>query len=264
MMSLQLRQYESSSRSNDEVANGLLRPRRQGVLHSVLESAIRAPLTAASTVGPRALFAARTTATRGEAASPSEPNAPERLGRREPIPKTEGEFKVLYDTHFLRVSRELSRFGVRDADLMDLTQKVFLTAYLKLPEFEGRSLLSTWLWGICRRVALAYRRLAAIRYEVATDPSSLEISTEQHWVAASEVDSTRQVAAELILSKLPEPQRIVFTLFEVDELDGSEIAALLNISLGTVRSRLRYARKVCRREVRRLALVSAFAKTQSK
>jgi len=52
----------------------------------------------------------------------------------------------------------------------------------------------------------------------------------------------------------------VFTLFEADELDGPEIAALLNISLGTVRSRLRYARKLFRREVQRLALASAFTK----
>jgi len=47
---------------------------------------------------------------------------------------------------------------------------------------------------------------------------------------------------------------------EVDELDGREIATLLNISIGTVRSRLRYARKLFRREVRRRALANAFPK----
>ena len=67
-------------------------------------------------------------------------------------------------------------------------------------------------------------------------------------------------AVDTILSKLSEPQRVVFTLFEVDELDGREIATLLNISIGTVRSRLRYARKLFRREVRRRALASAFPK----
>ena len=61
-------------------------------------------------------------------------------------------------------------------------------------------------------------------------------------------------------ASISEPQRVVFTLFEVDELDGREIATLLNISIGTVRSRLRYARKLFRREVRRRALANAFPK----
>ncbi|HEY4103718.1 MAG TPA: sigma-70 family RNA polymerase sigma factor [Polyangiaceae bacterium] len=171
----------------------------------------------------------------------------------------DAEFKALYDTHFRLVWSALHRLGVRDADLMDLTQKVFLTAYLKLPEFEGRSLLSTWLWGICRRVAIAYRRSSAIRYEVATDPQNLELASELYTNGANELDTARQVVVEKILSKLSEPQRIVFMLFEVDELDGSEIAELLEISIGTVRSRLRYARKLFRREVRRLALANAFS-----
>lgn len=166
-------------------------------------------------------------------------------------------FKALYDSHFRLVWAALSRLGVRDADLMDLTQKVFLTAYLKLPEFEGRSQLSTWLWGICRRVAIAYRRSSAIRYEVMTDPVTLELASEQR-SNAHELDAGKRAAVEQFLSKLSEPQRIVFVLYEVDELDGPEIAALLNISLGTVRSRLRYARKLFRRELQRLTISHAF------
>jgi len=173
------------------------------------------------------------------------------------VPVTEAGFKELYDTHFRLVWCALSRLGVRDADLMDLTQKVFLTAYLKLPEFEGRSQLSTWLWGICRRVAIAYRRSSAIRYEVMTDPVTLELSSERS-ASGPEVDVGQQAAVERILSKLSDSQRTVFTLYEVDELDGPEIAALLNISLGTVRSRLRYARKLFRRETERLAIANAF------
>jgi RNA polymerase sigma-70 factor (ECF subfamily) len=175
----------------------------------------------------------------------------------------EGLFREMYDSHFRLVWRALSRLGVHESDLMDLTQKVFLTAYLKLPHFEGRSLLSTWLWGICRRVASGYRRSGSVRYEVATDPASLEISAEQQGAVTSEQDLVRDTV-DSILSKLSEPQRVVFTLFEVDELDGREIATLLNISIGTVRSRLRYARKLFRREVRRRALANAFPKPDGK
>src|SRR5450432_3773 len=100
MTSLQLQHSGSSSPTHDEFASELLLPRRQGVDRSVLDSAIRAPLTAANTVGPWAApFAASTTVTTGEAASPAEPNAPERRGQREAVSKTEAEFKALYDTH---------------------------------------------------------------------------------------------------------------------------------------------------------------------
>ena len=175
----------------------------------------------------------------------------------------EAQFRDIYDSHFRLVWRALNRLGVHESDLMDLTQKVFLTAYLKLPHFEGRSLLSTWLWGICRRVASSYRRSGSVRYEIATDPLTLEISAEQQGAVTTERDPTRDVV-QSILSKLSEPQRVVFTLFEVDELDGGEIAALLNISIGTVRSRLRYARKLFRREVQRRALANAFPLTKGK
>jgi RNA polymerase sigma-70 factor (ECF subfamily) len=198
---------------------------------------------------------------RGVPASPRAAREPRLPNAGRPSSEKEAEFKAIYESHFRLVWRALSRLGVREPDLMDLTQKVFLTAYLKLPNFEGRSLVTTWLWGICRRVASGYRRSGAIRYEIATDPVSLEISAEQRGAVTASSESTRHTLVESILSKLSEPQRTVFMLFEVDEMDGREIATLLNISLGTVRSRLRYARKLFRREVRRQAIASAFPRS---
>lgn len=187
-----------------------------------------------------------------------------RLHRADSVPTSSAEFKVLYDTHFPLVWRALIQFGVRESDLMDLTQKVFLTAYLKLPSFEGRSLVSTWLWGICRRVAIAHRRSGAMRYEVTTDPMVVESAmVPLSAVAVSEASLSRQCAAEHLLTKLSHSQRLVFTLSEVDNLDGRQIAALLDVSLGTVRSRLRYARERIQREVRRLAAANRSA-TQSR
>jgi RNA polymerase sigma-70 factor (ECF subfamily) len=175
------------------------------------------------------------------------------------IPALSGpEFRALHDANFRLVWSALSRLGVRDADLMDQTQKVFLTAYLKLPGFEGRSEISTWLWGICRRIAIAYRRSKTVRCEIVTDPENLELSAPRPDNVTNDSESPRQALVERILSKLSEPQRVTFLLFEVDEMNGREIAALLNISLGTVRSRLRYARLLFRREVERLARADAF------
>ena len=103
-----------------------------------------------------------------------------------------------------------------------------------------------------------------MRYEVATDPMEFEVAFEQRAGTQTEPNSTRQVAVERLLSKLSESQRVVFRLSEVDDLDGPQIATLLNISLGTVRSRLRYARQRIRREVKRLTVANAFAQRTGK
>lgn len=165
------------------------------------------------------------------------------------------EFRELYEAHFAFVWRSLRRLGAREADVSDLAQKVFLTAHSKLGEFEGRSGVKTWLFGICQRVASDYRRSARIRREIATDVAELDLVSSDAATAPELADSGRlSHVAETILNKLPEPQRVVFVLFELEELSGQEIAALLDVPVGTVRSRLRLARDAFRREVKRLAL----------
>jgi RNA polymerase sigma-70 factor (ECF subfamily) len=165
----------------------------------------------------------------------------------------EAEFRALYDAHVNFVWRCLRRLGVRDADLTDVTQKVFLTAFVKLPQFEGRSQLSSWLFGICQRLASDYRRSAVVRREVATDTAQFDRYADAAHELMDGSDTRRRASvAEAILDKLPDEQRAVFVLFELEEMSGDEIAELLGVSVGTVRSRLRLARALFRREVARL------------
>lgn len=163
------------------------------------------------------------------------------------------EFRAFYESHFDFVWRSLRRLGAREADTMDLAQKVFLAAFRKLPEFEGRARTTTWLFAICHRVVSDYRRSAAFRREVATDVDELNGRVELNHAEASGESRQSMRLAEAILSKLPEPQRVVFVLFELEEMSGQDIAALLDVPIGTVRSRLRLARECFRREVKRLS-----------
>lgn len=57
-------------------------------------------------------------------------------------------FEKIYEAHASRVLRALRRLGVREADLEDVAQEVFVVVHRKLPEFAGRSSLKTWLFGI--------------------------------------------------------------------------------------------------------------------
>jgi RNA polymerase sigma-70 factor (ECF subfamily) len=163
------------------------------------------------------------------------------------------EFRELFDTNLRFVWRSLQRLGVRESDVLDQAQKVFLTAYYKLAEFEGRSKISVWLFGICRRVASDYRRAALYRHEVLTETALFDLYPNAGEDLPEDAESRQlAVVATAILDKLPEAQRVVFVLFELEDMDGRDIAKLLGISLGTVRSRLRLARAAFSREVKRL------------
>lgn len=83
-------------------------------------------------------------------------------------------FDELYDEHVDRVFRALHRFGVADDAVEDAVQDVFVIAYRKLESFEGRSALSTWLYGIALQVARNYRRSARRRPETPTEDAALD------------------------------------------------------------------------------------------
>ena len=160
--------------------------------------------------------------------------------------------RAIYDEHVTFVWRALRRLGVRESDLPDAVQDVFLVVHRKLSEFEGRSKMTTWLFGIAMRVARDRMRLAHVRRQVGDEEAVLAYVDENADVAAQ---AERRQAAEIlesILDSLPIEQRAVFTLFELDGMSGEAIAELLEIPLGTVYSRLRLAREAFQRSVTRL------------
>jgi RNA polymerase sigma-70 factor (ECF subfamily) len=155
----------------------------------------------------------------------------------------EATFEDVYRAHFRFVWQTLGRFGVREADLMDVTQNTFLVVHRKLPGFESRGSLRTWLFAICRGMARDYKRSARIRREVVVDFQEDPLPSAQPETQLEEMANQAVLRSlDSILEKLPEKLRAVFVLFVLDEMSGDEIAWLLQIPLGTVRSRLRLAR----------------------
>jgi RNA polymerase sigma-70 factor, ECF subfamily len=158
----------------------------------------------------------------------------------------------VYDEHAAFVWRSLRRLGVPEADTPDALQEVFVVVHRKLPDFEGRSSLPTWLFGICLRIARSRRRKASVRYERADGGVAAEQLPDEGETAEEQAlhdEATRTL--EAVLDTLPEEQRVVFVLFELEEMTAAAIAELLTIPAGTVMSRLRLAREGFRREVAR-------------
>jgi RNA polymerase sigma-70 factor (ECF subfamily) len=153
------------------------------------------------------------------------------------------DFRTIYDQHVNLAWRTLSRLGVPRADLPDAVQETFLVAHRKLPTFEGRSTLATWIVGICYRIASDRRKLAHVRHEV--DASDhLAGHTDGRPDPETTAAQREEVALlDAILTELPAEQRAVFVLFELEGLSGKEIADIVNAPIKTVFSRLRLARE---------------------
>ena len=160
------------------------------------------------------------------------------------VSREEPEFKDVFRDHAAYVLGLLRRLGVAEADLDDAAQEVFLVVHKALPGFEARSSVKTWVVGISLRVVAKYRRQLKRRREHATfaqhEPSADAGAT--HAVERAELRTRLQRA----LSQLPEDQRAVIVLFEVEEMAMSEIAQALQCSKFTAYTRLYAARRKLR------------------
>lgn len=149
------------------------------------------------------------------------------------------DFGVVYEQYFNFVWRSARRLGVADSSLDDVVQDVFVTVYRRLSEFEGRSQLKTWIFGVLRHTVRDLRRTqrrkpteAMEREPVARDRSPLE--------AAAQREGSKLLHE--VLMSLDEDQREVFVLAELEQMSAPEIGAALELNVNTVYSRLRSAR----------------------
>lgn len=130
---------------------------------------------------------------------------------------------------------------VRDEqDAWDLAQEAFVKAWKRINRFEGRSSFYCWLYSLTMNVTIDFLRLRRRREEVElndTIPSSLPGPR----VNCQNAEIQAQFSAAL--AKLSPEHRAVIVLKEIEGLRYHEIAKVLHLSVGTVMSRLFYAKK---------------------
>ena len=143
----------------------------------------------------------------------------------------------------------------RDQDLaMDLAQDTFIRAYKGIRSFKGRSSFSTWLYRIAMNTCIDYTRKhsrsvasQAVPEEVAEYADSEPVTRKPGRGPAKQV-LTSELGEQIqrAIDTLPDYHKSVFVLYEIEGMSYKEIAALMNIPIGTVMSRLHYARKKLR------------------
>lgn len=163
-------------------------------------------------------------------------------------------FDYLVERHKDIVYAVAYRFA-KDPDLaLDLSQNAFIRAYRGIKSFRGKSSFSTWLYRITMNTCIDYTR------KKARSVDSLAVPEEVAEYAGSEpivASLPREPGADALSSELgeqiqnaidllPEYHKSVFVLYEIEGLSYKEIADVVGCSIGTVMSRLHYARKKLR------------------
>lgn len=151
-------------------------------------------------------------------------------------------FRVLYQRHQHRVRAIL--YPLCDpTELDDLVQDVFLRAWKGLPNFRQTAKFSTWLYRIAWNVA-SDQRQAAVKGRTQIQELSRYAPTQ--YDAPSLTQLHYQDVVEQGLRSLSLDHRMVLTLHDLEELPQKEIAEILAIPVGTVKSRLFHARAAMR------------------
>lgn len=138
----------------------------------------------------------------------------------------------------------------------DIVQDAFVQALLKLSSFRRDSSFYTWLYRIAFNAAVDRRRTARPEVSIDQAPSGTRADPTDPSDPPTEQMLRTERAAQIqtALSRLSEEFRAVLVLREIDGFDYEAISRVLDVSVGTVRSRLHRARALLREQLRRLHL----------
>jgi RNA polymerase sigma-70 factor (ECF subfamily) len=149
----------------------------------------------------------------------------------------EAAFRTLYRRHTPRLRLLVLRIlGGHEGDSEDVVQESWIRAMRSLAQFRGGSAFGTWLNGIGVRVAWETIRRRGPSPSLATPDER----------PAPVVDTVERIDLEAALRSLPDVQRTIVVLHDVEGFRHEEIAASLDIAVGTSRSHLSRAHRALR------------------
>jgi len=152
-----------------------------------------------------------------------------------------------------RLYRNLVVVTGRTEDAEDVAQEALALAFQRLSSFGGRSQFYTWLYRIAMNLWISQRRrksalvpLQSLHGASPLEPAAVGDSPADPLLRAEQVDLVRRA-----LAALPEEYRTILALRELDGCDYDTIAEMIDVPVGTVRSRLHRARLQLKSELER-------------
>ncbi len=155
----------------------------------------------------------------------------------------QASFKEMVDKYQSLVLNSCNSFLHNRADAEDVTQEVFIEAFLSVSKFRGKSGLSTWLYRISVNKSLNYirdnkkRKIISSIMNVFQDDEKKELQLEDPEAQYIEAKETENEKIELLhksIESLPENQKIAFTLHNFENLSYKQISEIMELSLPSV------------------------------
>jgi RNA polymerase sigma-70 factor (ECF subfamily) len=145
-------------------------------------------------------------------------------------------FDAFFDAHRAAILGYLARRTAQPADAADLLAEVFMTAWRRMADVPDGTEARLWLFGVARNLLRNHRR-GIVRHE------QLAARVQEQLLAAAPTEGSEAADVRAALARLGSIDREVLTLAVWDDLEPSDIAALLSLPPGTVRVRMHRARR---------------------
>jgi len=160
-------------------------------------------------------------------------------------------FDVLWQKYSSRIYSLIYNMTSNHEDANDLLLEVFAKAYRSISGFRGRSSFYTWIHAIAVNMTINFVKKRGRRFQMSLDDLDSSVHNDKEFIELTASNTpTREVdLAELqqrlneAMMKLSVEHRTVVTMFDIQGMPHAEIAKILKVSEGTVRSRLFYAHR---------------------
>lgn len=160
-------------------------------------------------------------------------------------------FNKLVDKYHSRIYSLTYQMTSNREDAEDLTQEIFIKAFEALPRFKGRSSFYTWLYRIGINKTINYRKKRNRNRPLSIDALDQDITYDEVYAELDSKDSPLrhiglnelQVKLNEAMQRLSLKHRTVVVMHDIEGIPHDEIAKIVGVSVGTIRSRLFYARR---------------------
>ncbi len=161
----------------------------------------------------------------------------------------DGDFEKLVLHHERKVYNIAYGYLKNEADACDATQEAFIKIFKSISSFKGESSIETWIYRITANVCLDFLRKQKNHSSVSLDETFEDENTLKYEPPSNIGNPEEEVSKKLLaksindaLSKLSEEHRVAITMREISGFSYAEIAQILKIEEGTVKSRIARAR----------------------
>ena len=162
-------------------------------------------------------------------------------------------FEVLTSEHQKYIYNVILRIIFDREEALDLTQETLLKAYLNIKKFKENSSFRTWLYRIAVNSAIDYLRKRNVERSNFRKIEEFENEVKDFETPEEVVD--KKLTAEIVMkeiNKLPIDYKVVLILRDIEGLNYEEISKIMNLNLGTVKSRLWRARNLLKERIKSL------------